>query len=432
MKLQIASFRFDVTPPLGHSLCGGWIPSAANIEDPLEAIGFVLLGEGTPVVVCSVDWTGLCNDAHYQWRKALADAVGTSVERVAVQCVHQHDAPFACLETDKIVRAQVDLPPNLDPEFFNVCLQRAGAAVRECLKTPRRLTHIAAAQSQVEQVASNRRILNEAGQILKNRSVAAGSDDLRDLPTGVIDPWLKTVAFYDGREKVAACYYYAVHPISYCCNEGNVTSEFVGHARRLKAEHDTPGCTHIYFTGCAGNINAGKYYNSSHREKRQVLTQRIFAAMEQASEQLRPEPIKAVRWAIADFLPPVNPAFSTDELEKQINDHSRRVVHRNRPAFTLAWLRRRAEKKPITLSALHINQISLIHLPAEPFVEFQLRTQMLQPERFVATAGYGDGGPWYLPTAEAYFQGGYEVSVAFSGPQADDLLMQGIQTLMQG
>lgn len=432
MKLQIAAFRFDVTPPLGHSLCGGWIPSAAKIEDPLEAIGFVILGEEPPMVVCSVDWTGLCNDAHYQWRKALADAAGTTVERVAVQCVHQHDAPFACLETDQIVRAQGDLPPNLDPEFFKVCLQRAGAAVRESLKRPRRLTHIAAAQSQVEQVASNRRILNEAGKILKNRSVAASSDDVRDLPTGVIDPWLKTVAFYDGREKVAACYYYAVHPISYCCTEGNVTSEFVGHARRLKAEHDTPGCTHVYFTGCAGNINAGKYNNSSHKENRQVLTQRIFAAMEQASEQLRPEPVKKIRWATADFLPPVNKSFSADELEKQINDHTRRVVHRNRPAFTLAWLRRHAQKKPIILSALHINQISLLHLPAEPFVEFQLRSQMLQPDRFVATAGYGDGGPWYLPTAEAYYQGGYEVSVAFSGPQADGALMQGIQALMQG
>lgn len=432
MKPQIATFRFDVTPPLGHSLCGGWIPAAAKIEDPLEAIGFVLLSDQRPIVVCAVDWTGLCNEAHYQWRNALADAAGTTVDRVAVQCVHQHDAPFACLETDRIVRAEGDLPPNLDPEFFKCCLERAGAAVRTSLKSPRRLTHIAAAQAPVEQVASNRRILNEAGTILKNRSVAASSDDLRELPAGVIDPWLKTVAFYHGREKVAACYYYAVHPISYCCREGNVTSEFVGHARRLKAEHDTPGCTHLYFTGCAGNINAGKYYSSANRERRQVLTQRIYSAMEQASEQLRPAPIQQISWATADFLPPVNPAFSQAELERQIHERSRRVVHRNRPAFTLAWLRRYAQKKPITLSALHLNQISLLHLPAEPFVEFQLRTQMLHPKRFVATAGYGDGGPWYLPTAEAYFQGGYEVSVAFSGPQADSELMQGIQSLFRG
>ncbi|MCH9655677.1 MAG: hypothetical protein K0U86_13510 [Planctomycetes bacterium] len=431
MKLQIASFRFDVTPPLGHSLCGGWIPAAAQIEDSLEAIGLVLLSEQRPIVICSVDWTGLCNTAHYQLREALANAAGTSAERVAVQCVHQHDAPFACLETDRIVRAQGDLPPNMDPEFFKVCLKRADSAVRKSLKTARRLTHIAAAESKVEQVASNRRLLDDSGKILKNRSVAASSDDVRDLPTGVIDPWLKTVAFYDGREKVAACYYYAVHPISYCCQEGHVTSEFVGHARRLKEQHDSPDCTHLYFTGCAGNINTGKFNNSSHKENRQVLTQRVFEAMEQASEKLRPEPINNLSWKTTDFLPPVNKTFSAAQIEKQINDHSRRVVHRNRPAFTLAWLRRHAQKTPIILSALHVNQISLLHLPAEPFVEYQLRTQVLQPDRFVATAGYGDGGPWYIPTSEAYFQGGYEVNVAFSGPQVDGLLMKGIQTLFK-
>lgn len=97
-NLQLASFRFDVTPPLGHSLCGGWIKPVVGVDDPLEAVGIVLLGSGKPVVLCAVDWTGLANEAHVQWREALAEAAGTTADRVAVQCVHQHNAPFACLE----------------------------------------------------------------------------------------------------------------------------------------------------------------------------------------------------------------------------------------------------------------------------------------------------------------------------------------------
>src|SRR6266446_1407067 len=91
--LHLAPFRFDVTPPLGHSLCGGWIKPAEAVDDPLEAIGFVLLGVGKPIVICAVDWTGLLNEAHVAWRKALAEAAGTSPQRVAVQTVHQHNAP---------------------------------------------------------------------------------------------------------------------------------------------------------------------------------------------------------------------------------------------------------------------------------------------------------------------------------------------------
>src|SRR3954466_15247339 len=93
-RLLIAPFRFDVTPPVGHPLCGGWIKPAVDCDDELEAIGFVLLGAGKPIVVCAVDWTGILNEAHVAWRTAMAEAAGTSPDRVAVQCVHQHDAPF--------------------------------------------------------------------------------------------------------------------------------------------------------------------------------------------------------------------------------------------------------------------------------------------------------------------------------------------------
>ena len=60
-------------------------------------------------------------------------------------------------------------------------------------------------------------------------------------------------------------------------------------------------------------------------------------------------------------------------------------------------------------------------------VEYQLRAQQLQPERFVAVAAYGDDGTWYVPVKEEYPHGGYEPSVAFSDPGIDDLLTQGMQ-----
>src|SRR5688572_30099771 len=80
--LRIAPFRFDVTPPENHPLCGGWITPVKTVADSLEAIGFVLLGAGDPIVICAVDWTGILNRAHVEWRTALAKAAGTTPERV--------------------------------------------------------------------------------------------------------------------------------------------------------------------------------------------------------------------------------------------------------------------------------------------------------------------------------------------------------------
>jgi hypothetical protein len=82
------------------------------------------------------------------------------------------------------------------------------------------------------------------------------------------------------------------------------------------------------------------------------------------------------------------------------------------------------------LSTLNINDVSLLHLPGESFIEYQLRAQELAAGRFVAAAAYGDGGPWYVPTKEAFPQGGYEVSVAFCSPEVDDVLTAGMRRIL--
>src|SRR5262245_30520151 len=82
--LHLSTFRCEVTPPDGHPLCGGWIEPVRGVDDPLYALGIILLGMGQPVVLCAVDWCGLRNDANRQWREALARAAHTVPEKVAI------------------------------------------------------------------------------------------------------------------------------------------------------------------------------------------------------------------------------------------------------------------------------------------------------------------------------------------------------------
>lgn len=427
--LTLAPFRFDVTPPVGHSLCGGWIKPVTAVDDSLEAIGIVLLGVGKPIVLCAVDWTGLLNEAHREWRAALAEAAGTTPERVAVQCVHQHNAPFACLGAEAIVKEQGDLPHIIDPDFFRTCLDRGRKAVVTSLKQGRRVSHVAAGQAQLLKVASNRRVSRDGeGKVLAMRGSSCKDPRLVVLPEGTIDPWLKTVAFYEGEKKIAACHYYATHPMSYY-GDGRVSSDFVGLARKQR-QKDEPDCLHMYFTGCAGNIAAGKY-NDGAPEVRPLLTRRIYDGILASEQALKRESIGTVRWQTQDILPAARAGVTAAMLEEQIANKKNTVVARNRPAFQLAWLRRLEQKTPIVLSALHINELTLLHLPSECFIEYQLRTQESQPKRFIATAAYGDGGPWYIPTKDEYANGGYEVSVAFCDPEVDDELTKGVEALFR-
>jgi len=226
---------------------------------------------------------------------------------------------------------------------------------------------------------------------------------------------------------VAACHYYATHPMSYY-GDGRVSSDFVGLARKQR-QKDEPGCLHVYFTGAAGNIAAGKY-NDGAKENRPVLTRRMYDAIVAADKTLKPEPVGEVGLKTHEVLPPPR-GVTPEQLQAQVANKKNAVSVRNRTSYELAYQRRAAKKAPpIVLSALRVNDVTLLHLPAEAFVEYQLRAQGAGPGRFVATAAYGDGGPWYIPTKEEYPHGGYEVTVAFCDPAVDDELTGGMRKLL--
>src|SRR6476620_8065653 len=51
--LRLATFRADVTPPLGSPLCGGLVKPVAGVSEPLLALGVVILSDvAKPVVLC--------------------------------------------------------------------------------------------------------------------------------------------------------------------------------------------------------------------------------------------------------------------------------------------------------------------------------------------------------------------------------------------
>src|SRR5262245_34905502 len=335
-NLLIAPFRFDVTPPVGHPLCGGWIKPAVDCDDELEAIGFALLGAGEPIVICAVDWTGILNEAHVAWRTALAEAAGTTPDRVAVQCVHQHDAPFVCLHAERLVEDQHAGLQVVEIDFFRGCLDRAKRAIKVAIPLARPVTHVAHGEARVEKVASNRRMhITSAGKVGKMRGSSCKDAELIALPEGLIDPLLKTVAFYSGNEKIVACHYYATHPMSHY-GAGHVSSDFVGLARK-QIQREQPACTHLYFTGCAGNVAAGKY-NDGSPEARIQLTERIYAGIAAAEKTLKPVPVSTARWLTHEILPPTNPAFDPTKLREHVANEKNAAANRIRPAMTLGWI----------------------------------------------------------------------------------------------
>jgi len=424
--LHLATFASDATPPEGHPLCGGWIEPVRGVGDPLRALGVVLLGMGQPIVLCAVDWCGLRNEANRVWRHALAKAAHTVPENVAVHCVHPHNAPFADVEAQKLIEA-AGAPPSLDLKFFDRVVQQSAEAAKTSLAKTVPFTHAGIGQAKVEQVASNRRIVGDDGKVKFTRTSATKDKKVRDEPEGLIDPWLKTLSFWNKDQPLAAVHYYATHPMSYY-GDGKVSADFCGLARQ-KRQDDDAKVFQVYFTGCAGNVTAGKYNDGAH-ENRSVLRDRMVEAMKAAWQATERHAVDQWEWRSEPVkLPPRKEAsFGEEESRKILADAKKTKAKRNNAAFQLAWLKR--IDRPIELTSLDLGKVLVAHLPGEPFVEYQLKAQELRKDRHVCVAGYGDGGPGYIPTAKAYLEGGYEPTVALAGP-SEDLLHKGLAKLLK-
>jgi hypothetical protein len=427
--LHLATFRCDVTPPVGHPLCGGWIEPVRAVDDPLEAVGVVLLGMGRPVVLCAVDWCGLRDEAHTAWRDALAKAAHTVPECVEVHCVHQHNAPFADVGAERLIEASPSPHPSLDLAFFARAVERCAAAVQASLSKAERFTHVGIGQAKVERVASNRRILGPNGKVKAVRYSAVKDPAVRSEPEGLIDPWLKTLSFWDGDTPRAALHYYATHPMSYY-GDGRVSSDFCGLARR-RFQEGNKGLHTVYFTGCSGNVTAGKYNDGAH-ENRAVLRDRMLAGMRAAWQATAKHAASGWEWRVDPVsLPPrAEASFGAPASREVLADPKQTAAKRNNAAFQLARLER--IDRPINVTCLDFGPAQVVHLPGEPFVEYQLAAQERRPGGFVCVAGYGDGGPGYIPTAKAYLEGGYEPTVALAGPESEAILRRALAKLLPG
>jgi hypothetical protein len=422
----VATFECDVTPPLGHPLCGGWIEPARGVDDPLRALGVVLLGGDKPIVLCAVDWTGLRNEAYRQWRQALADAAHTVPEYVSVHCVHPHNTPFADLEAQKLIAA-AGAPDSLDLKFFSDCVQRCAEAVKASLPRAQRWTHIGIGAARVEQVASNRRVLGPDGKVQYVRTSATKNPEARAAPEGLIDPLLRTISFWHEDRPLAALHSYACHPMSYY-GDGRVSADFCGLAREKRRQET--GVFQVYFNGCGGNITAGKY-NDGAKENRGVLRDRIHAAMVAAWKATTTHPLRGWSWRYKAIRFPARREESFGEVasRKVLEDPKAPPAHRNNAAFQLAW--RKRLHIPIEINCLDFdNRVLALFLPGEAFVEYQLAAQRMRPDAFVFTVAYGDGGMGYIPTARAFLEGGYEPTVALAAPESEELLLRTIRELL--
>ncbi len=427
--LQVGFFDIDATPPVGS-------PLAYNIMDRHEASlrlkGVVLAGSGPPVVLVAVDWIGIGGAGHTRFREVVAEAVGTSPSRVAVHCLHQHDAPRFDLSAETLLAAEGLSGKMYNVGWVNQVLRQVADEARRAAANLAPATHIAWGQAAVEKVASNRRILGDDGKVLHTRYTATADPAVRAFPEGVIDRNLKAMVVYDGDRPLVVLTYYATHPQSYY-RTGTAHPDFPGMAREQRQQES--GIPHVHFNGAGGNIGAGKY-NDGAPANRAVLANRVAQAMKAAFEAAAERVAVTaddLSWSVTQVNLPAADHLEEPQLAEILADPQADVAQRIAAAKALAFLRRCQAGVKTDISCLELGRTRVLHMPGELFVEYQLQAAKLRPDLFLMMAAYGDYAPGYIGTEISYSQGGYETSERASrvAPSVEGVLLSAIQELLE-
>lgn len=389
----------DVTPEPGAPMSGFVARTRGALEahDPLSVRALVV-GDTTLV---TVDVVGL----HEDTCRRIRERCGT-LRAVVVHATHTHGGP-------------VSMPGRLGERLDSAWLARVEDAAVDAV-------HEAAARQQpVEITAAN---APEPG-VARNRR----------RPDGPVDASLPVVALrrLDG-SLLAVVVSYACHPVILGADNLLLTADYPGVVRQ-HIEGELGGVA-LFLTGCAGDANTGHSAESSITtaptagrtfEACAEVGSRIARAalnglsrgrsapddtitagradVELAldvptSEQLRAE---ATRWADAAQSAP-------DDAQRALYDSWARWAGAAASGATsgeglsstatTAWSG--------SVSLLGWGPATIVGLPGEPFAATAADVRTLVGDGVTIVAGYCDGCPGYLPPADEYPLGGYEVADA--------------------
>ena len=452
--LRIATFQTDATPPIGYDMGYSVVK---KLGEPLLVKGVVITGAGRPIIMVAVDWVTIDGKARDEWHALLAKTAGTTPDRVSVHHLHQHDAPRGDLGMfDERVRLGLPEPAVVGvPDkgtWVRGVMQRSAAALAKALPLAQPVTHLGLGKADAERLGANRRIMGANGRVAMHRQstytneypaevaaaikVDADADGhklsilnpevARAAPVGLVDPAVRVISFWNGDRPLAALTYYASHP-QVAFGKGIPTPEFVGLARERRQKET--GAFQVYFTGAGGNVTLGKYNDGTERA-RQEFAGRMQDAMKRAWTATARSPLTPadVEWRTTNISLPAKYGAFKDEARAVAADKKRPA--NERIAAVGKYVRAQALEEGTTLVALRLSKAYAVSIPGEAFVQYQLGTQAIRPNDFVAVAAYAEGFG-YIGNRDAYGEGGYEITISPTTLTAEKVIMDGVRKLLK-
>jgi len=165
---------------------------------------------------------------------------------------------------------------------------------------------------------------------------------------------------------------------------------------------------------------------------RMVLANRLYDGMKAAIQASgKPEPATlSCKTTDIRFPPRQEAKYSEEHFRKVLADPALPYPDRMGASLGLAWYDRLKTRPTVDVTSYRLGPATILHLPGEAFVEYQLFAQSLRPNDFIAVAAYGELGTGYVCTDKAFEEGGYEPTASLVGPPTETLLKASIREVL--
>ncbi len=417
--------RVDVTPPLGTELTGYFtVRISDGILDPIYLNALALSdGENTALIITG-DFMYTIEKAMHRFRSLIAEKTGLPMDCIFIQSLHQHTSTSAGIGGPTDLQYQ----GILERKFCDVA-QMALDDLKEAAPS-------IAAQETPKPISFIRRFRMKDGSTKTNPGRSCSDID---HPLGTADNTVRLVKFEREGAKDIALVGFQTHPDVIAGNK--FSADWPGFVRRM-TEAALPDVHCILINGCEGDTNhiditlpaeRNKGYEYSRYMGRTIAD--VAIGLWDKTTAVAPSKLTA-KVEMKRIPSNTNGLDRLDECIKTYKEFQESNTNafaggKSNKKFTMAEIgemRRISCMEEVTLvqkvpvSIIAFGKIALIGYGGEPFTEYADILRREVPELFILTACLANGAEGYLPSTEAFEEGGYEARTTNFTPSVAPVL----------
>lgn len=428
-----------ITPPQGAPLAGYYaLRESQGVLDELHAKALVIEQDGAKLALVTLDLITVTRPVTVAARKLIAEQTGIAPERVMISATHSHTGPVltrnATIDelTGGKTQLAVDFTTNL-PALIAKCVAEANAKIAPAVAQ--------AAIGREENLSFNRRFVLEDGTVGWN---VPKLDKRVVRPAGPIDPDVGVLYIEGGvgdkkvAPPIAAYVNFAMHPD--VVGGTKISADYPYFVATRLGEYKGPELLTLFANGCCGNIN--------HRNIAWADPQRGPREAERIGTVLAGAVLKT--WPalqpVATFAPRAKntlvklplPTFTEKEIEDakaivlKMSDPKIGTVAKAKAFCVLDTLAREGAPLEVEVQAVALSDdLAIVALPGEIFVELGLALKKSSPFKRTLIAELANGSIGYIPNRPAYAEGNYEVVSSRCAASGGEMLIEAALKLLE-